>query len=260
VIDLHLHILPGVDDGPRTLEESVGLAHASVADGVRIAAATPHVRDDYPTTADQMEQGVAEVRAALADAAVQLDLRPGAEIAFERLDFLAVDEIRRFRLGGESGYLLLEFPYYGWPLALAAEVSALRARGITAVLAHPERNPDVQEEPERLRGVVELGALVQLTAASLDGRLGRTSQAAAFELLDRELAHLVASDAHGPEVRGVGLSTAAGAIGDETLSRWLTAEVPAAMLAGEPLPKRPARSRLPRGLRFVTRLGKRRGA
>ncbi len=258
MIDLHLHILPGVDDGPRTLDESVSLAHASVADGVRVAAATPHVRDDYPTTADEIERGVAEVRAALADAAVQLDVRRGAEIAFERLGFLAAEELRRFRLGGESRYLLIEFPYYGWPLALVAEVSALHASGVTAVLAHPERNPDVQADPERLRGVVEQGALVQLTAASVDGRLGRRSQGAAFELLNRDLAHLLASDAHGPEVRGAGLSSAASALGDETLARWLTADVPAAMLAGEPLPERPARRPRAGRLRLVTRLRKRR--
>jgi protein-tyrosine phosphatase len=258
VIDLHVHILPGVDDGPRTLDESVALARALVADGVLVATATPHVRADYPTTADVIEQGVTEVRAALADAAVPLDVRPGAEIGLELLGSLQPDELRRLRLGGDSCYLLLEFPYSAWPFALAAHVSTLRARGFTAVLAHPERNADVQAAPERLRTVVDQGALVQLTAASLNGCLGQTSQAAAFALLDRNLAHLVASDAHGPDVRRARLSTVASAVRDETLARWLTTDVPAAMLAGKPIPERPVGRRPPRSQRFLTRLAKRR--
>ena len=254
MIDLHLHILPGLDDGPATLGESVALARASVADGVRIAAATPHVRDDYPTTADAMEQGVADLRAALREADVPLDVRPGAEVALDRLGVLSAAELRRLRLGGETRYVLVEFPYYGWPLSLAADVAALGAGGMTAVLAHPERNGDVQADPERLREVVEQGALVQLTAASLDGRLGRRSRAAAFELLERSLAHLLASDAHGPEVRDAGLASAANALGDESVARWLTADVPDAMLADEPLPARPERPRAPGRTGLVARL------
>jgi protein-tyrosine phosphatase len=251
VIDLHLHLLPGVDDGPQTLAESVELARASSADGVRVAAATPHVRDDYPTTADDMERLVRELRSALTAAQVPLDVRPGGEIALERLPDLTLDELRRFGLGGTQRYVLLEFPYYGWPLGLATQVSVLATRGFVAVLAHPERNPDVRAEPERLRPIVEQGALVQLTAASVDGRLGARTRATAFELLDRSLAHLLASDAHGPVIRGAGLSSAVSALGDPELGRWLTTDVPAAMLAGRPLPERvrppaPRRRRLRR--------------
>jgi protein-tyrosine phosphatase len=252
VIDLHLHILPGVDDGPRTLDESVALASASFADGVRVAAATPHVRDDYPTRVDEMERLVEEVRSALASAEIALDLRPGGEVALERLPTLTVDELRRFGLGGTQRYLLLEFPYYGWPLGLQAHVSALTASGFVPVLAHPERNLDVQIEPERLRPIVEQGALVQLTAASVDGRLGTRTRAIAFELLDRSLAHLLASDAHGAEIREGGLSSAVSALGNPELARWLTTELPAAMLAGRPLPERsPPRAR---GIRRLRRL------
>ncbi len=254
VIDLHLHILPGVDDGSRTLAESVELARASVADGVRVAAATPHVRDDYPTTADEMERLVREVRSALASAQVPLDVRPGGEIALERLPELTVDELRRFGLGGTQRYLLLEFPYYGWPLGLGAQVSVLTSQGFVPVLAHPERNVDVQDEAERLRPIVEQGALVQLTAASVDGRLGARTRAAAFELLDRSLAHLLASDAHGPEIRGAGLSSAVSALGDAELAHWLTTEVPAAMLDGRPLPERlPPPKRRTRSIRRLLR-------
>ena len=239
MIDLHSHILPGVDDGARTLEESVALARIAAAEGIDVVAATPHVRDDYPTTVHEMERLVAEVGAALADEGVPLDVLPGAEIALDELAYLSEDELRRFGLGGNPHCLLLEFPYYGWPLALGAQVWELRARRITPVLAHPERNAEVQAEPDRLRPLVEQGALVQLTAASLDGRLGARPRATAVDLLGRNLAHLLASDAHGSGVRAIGLVSAARAVGDEKLARWLTTDVPAAIVAGQPVPERP---------------------
>jgi protein-tyrosine phosphatase len=240
VIDLHSHILPGVDDGPETMAGSLQVARAAVADGIEVVAATPHVREDYPTTAEVMERRLGELRAALDAAGVPLEARPGGEVALERLALLAHDELERFGLGGNPRYLLLEFPYYGWPLELPTQVFSLTTRAVTPVLAHPERNAEVQTAPERLRPLVEQGALVQLTAASVDGRLGARSHDAALALLELRLAHLLASDAHAPDVRGVGLTNAAAAVGDGELARWLTRDVPAAMVAGEQLPERPA--------------------
>lgn len=243
MIDLHTHILPGIDDGVRTLAESVELARAAAADGVTILAATPHVRDDFPTSADDMERLVARVRGALRTAAVAVDVRPGGEVALDRLPLLSDDELRRFGLGGNPGYLLVEFPYSGWPLDLADRLFALRAAGITPVLAHPERNPDVQRSPGRLEEVVAAGALVQLTAASLDGRLGRTARATALRLVELRLAHMIASDAHAPDVRAVGMRAAAQTLGDRALARWLTVRVPQAIVSGAPPPPRPSRRR-----------------
>lgn len=239
MIDLHSHILPGVDDGVRTVEEAIALARGAVADGVRVLAATPHVREDYPTSAETMERLVAELRDRLREDAVPLDLRPGGEVALDRLEMLGEDEIRRFGLGGNPSYLLVEFPYLGWPLAIEQQVAELRERGVTAVLAHPERNREVQARPERLRSAVEAGALVQLTAAAVDGRLGRPARAAAFALLEHGLAHMVASDAHSSQVRAVGLRSAAEAVGSP-LAEWLTDGVPGAIVSDEPVPPAPA--------------------
>jgi protein-tyrosine phosphatase len=97
----------------------------------------------------------------------------------------------------------------------------------------------VQERPERLAGVVTAGTLVQLTAASLDGRLGRSSRAAAFRLLDLGLAHVIASDAHAPTIRQIGMRAAAETVGGGALAQWLTLDVPRALLDGRPLPERP---------------------
>lgn len=240
MIDLHSHILPGLDDGPRTLEESLGVARAAVEDGITVLAATPHVRSDYPTTADEMERGVALLQEALRNEGIPLELRTGGELALDQLPGLDAAELRRFTLGGAGGrYLLLEFPYYGWPLGFAQQAFQLRLQGYVPIVAHPERSAEVQESPERARQLVDAGALVQLTAASVDGRLGRAPRAAALRLLELGLAHLLASDAHSPALRGVGMTDAAAAVGDERLARWLTEEVPAAVLAGEPPPGRP---------------------
>jgi protein-tyrosine phosphatase len=246
VIDLHSHILPGVDDGAATLEASVEIARSALADGIEAIAATPHVRRDYPTSVETMEERVAEVRKALGAAGVPLRVLGGGELDLEQLRELGDDDLRRFGLGGNPGLLLLEFPYYGWPLQLPELLFDLRMRGFRSVLAHPERNGEVQARPEQLAPIVESGALVQLTAASVDGRLGRGSRDTAFRLLELELAHLIASDAHAPSIRQIGMTAAAEAVGDRTLARWLTKEVPAALVAGEPLPERPQRAQRPR--------------
>jgi protein-tyrosine phosphatase len=243
VIDLHSHILPRVDDGAQSIEDSVEIARAAVADGVEVLAATPHVRADYPTGAETMETLVAELRDVLAVEGVPLDVRTGGELDLEQLERVPETELRRYGLAGNPGYLLLEFPYYGWPLSLSDVVFRLRTRGVTAVLAHPERNADVQDSPERLRPLVDAGALVQVTAASLDGRLGRRGRATGLALVDAGLAHLIASDAHSASIRAIGMRAAADAVGDEPLARWLTSEVPAAIVAGDPLPPRPERRR-----------------
>ena len=179
VIDLHSHILPGVDDGVRTLDEAVALARAAAAEGVTTIAATPHVRHDYPTAVERMEAGVAEVRAALAAAGVPVEVVPGGELDLEFSATFSDDELRRFSLGGSGRFILLEFPDAGWPLALNGRLAALRALGLAALLAHPERNAEVRARPGVLAAAVEHGALVQVTAGSLEGRMGRTAQAAA---------------------------------------------------------------------------------
>src|SRR5207248_243552 len=120
----------------------------------------------------------------------------------------------------------------GWPLALPTIVFQLQLRGFTPVLGHPERNVDVQAAPERLRALVDSGALVQVTAASVDGRIGKGPQRAVSALVELGCVHLLASDAHHPSVREVGLSNAVRALADDELARYLTHVAPAAIVAG----------------------------
>jgi protein-tyrosine phosphatase len=233
LIDLHSHVLPGLDDGAADLDEAVAICRAAAADGVEVLAATPHVRDDYPTTPEEMEAALAALRDAAADI---LQIVSGGELDLHELD-RPLEELRRFALGGGS-YLLVETPYRGWPLELGERVFKLRLAGLGIVLAHPERNPEVQARPELLQPLVDAGVLVQLTAASADGRLGSSARRCSRTLLDRRLAHLVASDAHAPAIRAVGMSAARREVGEE-LGRWLTVEVPRAILEGDQTPPRP---------------------
>jgi protein-tyrosine phosphatase len=244
VIDLHSHVLPGVDDGPPSLGGSLDMLRAAAEDGITRIAATPHVRDDYPTEPATMERLVDEVNAAARAEGIPVEVLRGGELALGAAAEADDETLRRFGLGGNPAVLLLEFPYTGWPLELRDLVFRFETRGFRIVLAHPERSPEVQGDPERLRAIVDAGVLVQLTAASVDGRLGRASASASRALLDARLAHLIASDAHAPAIRAIGMAAAAEAVGDEPLARWLTREVPAAVLAGAPVPERPQKSRL----------------
>ena len=243
MIDLHSHILPGLDDGSRTVEDARGLARRAAEDGVTAIAATPHVRSDYPTRAEEMERGVSRLREDFLAEGIDVEVLPGGEIDLGMLASLDDDGLRRFTLAQSGRYLLLEFPYTGWPAGLEETVYGLGLRGLLPILAHPERNREVQSKPERLAEAVRMGALVQLTAASLDGRIGRSSQTAANKLLELGLAHVLASDAHTPEIREAGLAAAAEALQDDDLARFLTVEAPSAIVAGEPVPEPPRKAR-----------------
>jgi protein-tyrosine phosphatase len=167
---------------------------------------------------------------------------PGGEVDLDEL-YRPLDELSAFGLAGNESYLLIETPYTGWRSDIGEELARLHAVEITPVLAHPERNAAVQASPKLLKPLVEAGALVQLTASSVDGRGGRAARACAFRLLDLHLAHLIASDAHSPRVREVGLSAAVVAVEDPELGRWLTEDVPGAIVRGTEIPERPGRSR-----------------
>jgi len=239
VIDLHTHILPGIDDGARTLDDALEMARALVADGVTTVAATPHVRDDYPTSADVMLRAVDALRGVLDEAGIPLILLPWAELAVDRIPRLDENELRRLTLAGGDRFVLVETPYHGWPPELAEQLLELRIAGFTPVLAHPERNAHVQGAPSLLAPLVHGGTLIQVTAASLEGRLGAASRQTAFHLVETGLAHMLASDAHTPDVRAAGMRSAADALEDSALADWLTIDVPRALVEGGNVPERP---------------------
>jgi protein-tyrosine phosphatase len=183
-----------------------------------------------------MEEGVENLQAQFRAAGVPIELIHGGELEIETLLTLPPDDRERFTLGQTGRYVLVEFPYSGWPAALEGLLHSLRDDGITPIIAHPERNPDIQERPGMIGVAVELGALIQITAGSLTGLFGRGARKAAKRLVELGLAHTVASDVHRPGFRDGQLSAAVDLLEDRTFARYLTEEVPAAIAAGLPLP------------------------
>jgi len=256
VIDLHSHLLPGIDDGPRTMDGTLEMARMAVADGVTTMVCTPHMAPLYPhTTAEGVRAAVAATRDALAAAEVPLEILPGAEIAMDWIGRMSDADLRAASLGGNGRWLLLEMPFQGWPVGVTDLLTGLEVRGFRVVLAHPERAGGVQSAPERMRDLVGRGALVQVTAGSLAGDHGRMARQTARTLLRNGLVHLIASDSHAPDRRVPGLSEglagAAHALRVEPDDmRWMVEEGPRLVLAGEdvrpprfgvPLPTRPVR-------------------
>ena len=216
------------------------MARSAVADGIRTLAATPHVRDDYPTTAGEMEAALEALRGALsARASSSSSCRAGSwrwsGSAGSRPTSFAASASAATTTGCSSS-----FRTPAGRSACCRVAERLAGDGFGIVLAHPERNPEVQAVPTNLHEFVDGGMLVQLTAASVDGRLGKRARETSIALLDLGLAHLLASDAHAPSIREIGLSAAVESIGDDELARWLTEDVPAAIIAGAPLPERPS--------------------
>ncbi len=254
MIDIHCHLLPGLDDGPATEGDSVAMARAAWEQGTRTVVCTPHMAPRYPTSPARMHQEVRTLAVALADADIGLRVLPGAEIALDHLPRMDDADLAMASLGGGGEWLLLEMPFVGWPLRLPEILRDLEIRGFRAILAHPERADSIQRSPDRIRDVIGRGALVQLTAGSFLGDHGPAARRTAGILLAGGAAHLIASDGHsagswrGPEL-SPGIQAAADAIdvSPQALS-WMVDEGPEAILAGGPVrPPRITSSRRPRG-------------
>jgi protein-tyrosine phosphatase len=241
VIDLHCHVLPGIDDGARTVEESVALARAAALEGVSTIVATPHVSARYPNEVTTIARLVDELGARLAAEGVPVEIVAGAEISATKLKEIEPAQLGGLRLG-DGGWLLLEPPFSPKAPALSALVDDLQRQGYGVVLAHPERCPAFHRDPAMLESLVRSGALTSVTAGSLVGRFGGDVRSFALDLADAQMLHNVASDAHDLDRRPPGIAAQIERAGLGDLVGWLTQEVPAAILAGERIPARPARA------------------
>jgi protein-tyrosine phosphatase len=250
MVDLHCHLLPAIDDGPVDMEGTVALGRALVEDGVQTVAATPHFRYDYPAVDAQAIAGrCAQVRAALQAAQVPLDVVTGAEVDLNAALQADGAELRSLSLGGRGDILLVETPY--GPLSRSFEDLLFRGvslHGLRVLLAHPERSPSFQKDPRRLEALAERGVLLQITAGALLRPRRSRSRRLATTLIERGVAHVLASDAHSatsgrrPQMRAA--LRAAGRIAPG-YGDWMTGAAPSALLAGQPLPA-PVHGRSPR--------------
>lgn len=196
VIDIHFHCLPGIDDGPRNWDEAVALCKAAAANGVTTIVATPHVlREDIWINDDPAARGalIDELNRRLGGTP---KIVPGCEY------FFSSDAVDLCRPAGpltmlnNSSYLLVEFPATRLPEAAESVFHELCVMGITPVVAHPERNLVLASQPEKLRRLIEIGAIAQVTAGSITGEFGKAALAAANEMIKLGLVHVIASDSH----------------------------------------------------------------
>jgi protein-tyrosine phosphatase len=239
VIDLHCHVLAGIDDGPRTIEDSLAMARAAARAGTRTIVATPHVNWRYANTAQDIARTVAQLNERVAADGLSLEVLPGAEIALTRIADIDPAELRRLALAA-NGWLLVEPPFTPAASGLDTILVQLQRQGHRIVLAHPERCPAFQRHPAMLEELVRGGILASITAGSLVGHFGAEPRRFALALLRQGLAHNVASDAHDELDRGPGIADELEQAGLSPLSDWLTCEVPGAILAGaETIPPRP---------------------
>ena len=236
MIDLHCHLLPGVDDGAVDLADSLALARQGEGDGVRAICATPHIRHDHDVRIHELPGRLAALQWALDEAGIPVRALAGGEVAETALPGLDDDELRAVTLGGGGRWLLLE-PAPG-PLTPALEdaVRALERRGFDTVVAHPERHLG-EDFFERVRALIAAGALIQATAAAIiDEQAGPTLLGMAAD----GLIHVLGSDAHSARAgRPVALRAAIDALESVPEMRphrdWIERAAPAAIIAGEPL-------------------------
>ena len=197
--DIHFHILPGVDDGPSSMDESLALARAALADGTRLVVATPHVRSGFLTDVSELPERMRELEERLAREAIGLAVRRGAELGHDMVGRLSQAELDSIAHGPPGGrWLLVETPFVGLGPEFTAATDELRDRGFAVVVAHPERARDVPADvTAALRHEQERGSVLQVNAWSLVGRHGPEAYARAHSLLRAGCVGLIASDAHG---------------------------------------------------------------
>lgn len=237
MIDLHCHILPNVDDGSQSLEESLQMAEQAVEDGIKAMVATPHTLNGVNTNGvEDVLSGVAALQGALSANHLDLKLHPGADI------HLCTDMVQRITsreactINDTGKYILLELPSQMIPNGVKDEIFALKLNGITPIITHPERNTMVQHDPDILYQLVQMGALAQVTAMSLTGDFGEFIGQVSATLLRYRLVQIIASDAHSakdrPPVLSGAVERAAEILKDYKAAEHMVTTVPAAILSG----------------------------
>jgi protein-tyrosine phosphatase len=215
-VDLHCHLLPGVDDGPQTLDQTLAYARDAVAAGTGTIVPTPHVEQvDVTTLPDRVDQ----VRAALAAEGIDLHVEVGGELKPESVATLSADELEIIAHGPPGArWVLYEVPFRGVDDAFVDGAEELRERGYGVLLAHPERSRELLAEGlARLEPMLAAGALLEVNVGPLTGQETPSRTQAAHHLVARGMADVVATDAHAPK-RPYQLAEAADAVPPELLS------------------------------------------
>jgi protein-tyrosine phosphatase len=257
MIDIHTHILPGVDDGVQSEDEAVEFARMAAEDGVRVIVATPHCREgSYENVRSDVLEHVARLRSRLTREGIPIDLQPGAEVHIAPELLVRVREGRAPTLADNGRTLLLELSLSQVPIQLERMVFELKLGGLEVVFAHPERIRYFQDDVRRYEAVVQQGAWGQITTGSILGDFGSAAREFSEELLRKGLVHVLASDAHNLRGRPPVLSAARQAsvawVG-ERYAQAMVETAPRALLAGTPLEMPPIEDPTPRRRSWLSR-------
>jgi protein-tyrosine phosphatase len=239
MIDIHCHILPGMDDGADTIEESVEMAEMAIADGITHVVGTPHANSEYPFDPQLVLRRRDELQERVGD---RLKLATGCDfhLSFENLQ--AIQKNQKVYTINQKNYLLVEFADFAIPPTMDDNLHQLLLAGLSPIITHPERNIILCKKQDMLYKWLHLGCYVQVTAQSLVGRFGDMAQRRAEQWLDEDRVHFVASDAHNVKSRPLRLSPAYDAVvkrrGDD-VAKALFHDNPLAAFEGRPLPYEP---------------------
>ncbi|WP_035359253.1 tyrosine-protein phosphatase [Edaphobacter aggregans] len=196
MIDIHHHLLWDQDDGATSLDLSIEMARMAANDGITHIACTPHANGHYPYLPEVISSKVAELQHLLDKEGIDLKLGRGCDfhMSYDNIEQARMDA-SRFTLNC-GGYLLVEIPDYAIPRGLAETFYQMQLDGLTPILTHPERNATLQKDSSLIMEWLRGGVLVQVTAGSVTGRMGKTAQRVAHELLSKRWVHFLATDAH----------------------------------------------------------------
>jgi len=248
MIDLHSHILPNLDDGPRTMEDSIQMCRISYHDGIRTIVATPHIlpgiyKNDrstiltklhelndalvqsaicHPQSAKSLDSAISTLRSRAtaedgripclsgrqAQSAIPLRVLPGADVHFSSDILQRLEKKEIVTVNDRGRYLMVEFAFQGIPYQAEEVLFQLLTKGIIPIISHPERNMEIGQRPQRYYEMIRMGCLGQVTAMSLTGEFGPGVRRIAQKLLTNRLIHIIASDAHSPDGRPPVLSAA----------------------------------------------------
>jgi protein-tyrosine phosphatase len=235
VIDIHCHILPEVDDGPKTWDVAEAMCHMAARDGIRHMVATPHANERFFYDREYLNKLLQQLQGRIGPVP-ELSLGCDFHLSYENMQS-ALEDPARFRIG-KSRYLLVEFNNFSIPQQLDRWLDLMVQREVVPIVTHPERNPILQKDGERVLGWVKLGCAVQITASVLTGSWGERSFRAAEWLLNKGAVHFLATDAHDTSRRPPVLSRARQWVAqhfDARLAKVLVEDNPAAVIHDAPL-------------------------
>ncbi|MFV1968849.1 MAG: tyrosine-protein phosphatase [Pirellulaceae bacterium] len=245
-VDIHCHLLPGIDDGAKSWEESLAMAKMAVADGIDTIIVTPHQLGNFAhNDGGTVRQRADELQKQLHAHGLPLRIYPGADVRIDEFMMAGLRSGEVLTLADRRKHVLLELPHELY-FPIEGVLTGLQQADMVGILSHPERNQGLLQQPQIVASLVERGCLMQVTAGSLMGTFGTACQEMAEWMLEEELVHFLATDAHGSKSRRPLLKRAYQLVTqllDEETATDLCCRNPAAVVAGEPVVARPRRPR-----------------